>query len=232
MGTARLAIEPGLAGNDRIGMSTDWVAWHEAAYGPDGPLRRRLEVVRRSVADAATRSGSGPIRIVSMCAGDGRDVIGGLTGHRRIGDTHVLLVERDPMLAAAARCAAGEAGLPDVEVLEVDAGISDAYLSMVPADILVVSGLFCHISDDDIRQTIEMLPMLCSRNAFVIWTRGRATPDLTPKIRSWFVAAGFSDMAYSRFVEGDAGIGLARLGGPPQKFVPNMRLFGSLDRPS
>jgi hypothetical protein len=206
-------------------MGTDWVAWHATAYGPEGPLRRRLEVVRRSVFDAATRSAPGPIRIISICAGDGREVIGGLTGHRRAGDACVLLVENDARLVASARQSATTAGLCRVEVLEADAGVTTAYQEWVPADIVVCSGLFCHIPDDDVRRTIETLPLLCARNAFVIWTRDRSTPDLTPSIRTWFRAAGFQDVSYSHFVEGNAGVGLARLSAPPRPFVSDLRMF-------
>jgi hypothetical protein len=209
-------------------MGTDWVAWHEAAYGPDGPLRRRLEVVRRSVADATSRSRPGEIRIISVCAGDGREVIGGLVGHRRAGDAHVLLVETDPRLAEGARRSAQSAGLLHVEVIEADAGLTTAYESLVPADVVVVSGLFSHLTDGDVRQTIETLPLLCDRNAFVIWTRDRSEPDLTPAIRAWFVGSGFQDLAYSRFVEGDAGVGMARLAAPPRPFQPGVRMFRSL----
>ena len=171
-------------------MGTDWVAWHEAAYGPGGPLRRRLEVVRRSVFDAATRSGPGEIRIVSVCAGDGRDVIGGLTGHRRAADAHVLLVDNDPELAATARRSALSAGLLHVEVLEADAGLTTAYESMVPADVVVVAGLFSHLSDADVRQTIDTLPLLCDRNAYrdLDLRPRRAGPDAA--IRAWFVRPG------------------------------------------
>ncbi len=206
-------------------MGTDWVAWYATAYGQDGPLRRRLEVVRRSVFDALTRSAPGPVRIISLCAGDGREVIGGLTGHRRVADAWVLLVENDARLAAAARRGAKDAGLAQVEVLEMDAGLTSAYEGWVPADIVVASGLFSHIPDDDVRRTIETLPMLCARNAFVVWTRDRSAPDLTPAIREWFRTAGFQDVAYSRFVEGNAGVGLARLGTPPRPYVNDLRMF-------
>ncbi len=205
--------------------TTDWVAWHASAYGPEGPLRRRLEVVRRSVADALTRSGSGPVPIVSICAGDGRDVIGGLAGHRRAADARVLLLETDPRLAEAAREAATAAGLTHVVVLEADAGVTSSYRTIVPAGILIVSGLFSHITDADVRQTIETLPVLCARNAFVIWTRDRTEPDLTPSIREWFAAAGFQDLSYSRFTEGNAGVGMERLRIPPPAFVPDLPMF-------
>ena len=39
---------------------------------------------------------------------------------------------------------------------------TSAYEGWVPADIVVASGLFSHIPDDDVRRTIETLPMLCA----------------------------------------------------------------------
>jgi hypothetical protein len=71
---------------------SEWVEWHER-YKPGSPLARRLEVVQGLIRSALDASPPGPIRLVSMCAGDGRDILGVLPGHPRQADVHARLVE-------------------------------------------------------------------------------------------------------------------------------------------
>jgi hypothetical protein len=114
-----------------------------------------------------------------MCAGDGRDLLGVLPGHSRRRDVHARLVELDPELAA--RGAARAASLsPHIDVVNADASVTSAYTGAVPADIVLVCGVFGNISDDDIAGTVAALPSLCAPGATVIWTRGTFAPDLTP----------------------------------------------------
>jgi hypothetical protein len=72
---------------------------------------------------------------------------------------------------------------------------------------------------------IDLLPMLCDRDAFVIWTRHRRPPDLTPSIREWFAHAHFEERA---FVNPDTHVfcvGTHRYAGPPAPFQDNVQLF-------
>ena len=120
----------------------------------------------------------------------------------------------------AARAAA--AGLDDVEVVEADAGTTDAYAGAVPADLVLLCGIFGNVSDADIEATVWAAPSLCADRATVIWTRHRRPPDLTPTIRRWFVEAGFEDLGF----DGESfGVGAARLTRPPDPFEPGRRLF-------
>ncbi|HEY8545827.1 MAG TPA: hypothetical protein VIL36_12295, partial [Acidimicrobiales bacterium] len=62
----------------------DWVRWHDAYDDPGSALRRRLDVVRRLVADALDQAPRGrPLRLVSVCAGQRHDVVGALAHHPR-----------------------------------------------------------------------------------------------------------------------------------------------------
>src|SRR5512145_1492983 len=102
---------------------TDWVQWHENYADPDSTLSQRLKVVRARIAEALDRFPAGPIRVASMCAGDGRDLLGVLEHHPRAGDVSGRLVEWDPRLVERAR----DSTLPAIEVVCADAGTSDAY---------------------------------------------------------------------------------------------------------
>jgi hypothetical protein len=136
-----------------------------------------------------------PVRVVSACAGDGRDLLGVLDGRADADRVSAFLVELDPELAARARNAAD--ALPaNVEVLEVDAAQSDVYAQAAPADLVLLCGIFGNIRDGDVRTTIDAAPQLCAPGAEVVWTRHRHDPDLTPSIRDWFADAGFEELAF------------------------------------
>ncbi len=114
-------------------MSKDWVAWHRDYEDPSSSLARRLEVVQRELrtALALTRPADGESRLLSICAGDGRDVLPVLAERGR--DVRALLVELDPLLCERARSSAAELGLTGVEIRTGDAGVTDAYRGFTPA---------------------------------------------------------------------------------------------------
>ncbi len=190
---ARPACEP--AASD-----THWVRWHEPYENPASPLSRRLRIVQSMVRDFLDRvpaSHPGPIRMVSMCAGQGRDVIDVVSTHPRARDVSALLVELDPALVAFARRRADDAGVADeVRIVEGDASRCRFYESALPADLVLVCGVFGNISSADITRTIQALPGFCRVGSEVIWTRHRRPPDATPAIRADFAAAGFEEVAF------------------------------------
>lgn len=173
-----------------------WVRWHELYHEPGSGLPRRLRRVQARVVEALDSRPAGPIRVLSMCAGQGQDLIGPLTAHDRREDVRALLVELDPDNAAVARRDAASAGLSNVEVVTADAALPSVYTAVVPVDLALVCGVFGNISDDDIRHTIAYLPAMLRRDGRVIWTRHREEPDLTPTIRGWFSGYGFTEVAF------------------------------------
>ena len=171
------------------------------------------------------RAPAGDVRLISLCAGQGRDVIGVLTGHPRRDDVRARLVELDERNVALARQAAQAARLHGVEVLQADAGITDACAGAVPAQIVVACGIFGNITDSDIQATVATLPSLCAPGALVLWTRHRSPPDLTPAIRSWFGEAGFREEAFDTSHDGFMSVGAHRLAGEPAALALGQRLF-------
>lgn len=75
-----------------------------------------------------------------------------------------------------------------------DAGRTDLYRDAVPANIVLVGGVYGSITTGDIEATIGLLPQLFAPGAAVIWTRGRrdSTADLIPAMREWFARTGFT----------------------------------------
>jgi hypothetical protein len=173
-------------------MTTDWVDWHSEYEDPNSRLSQRVAEVRKQLAAAIDRAPAGPVRIISACAGEGRDVIPVVSTHARHADITARLVELDPHLAARGR----EAAPANVTVVTGDASDTSAYDGAVPANIALFCGIFGNISDDDIRLTVNALPSLLASGGEVLWTRHTGAPDLTPTIRAWFSDAGFDEMAF------------------------------------
>ena len=151
----------------------DWRAWHDAYDDPGSSLAQRLVVVQARIAAALDAAPPGPLRAVSMCAGQGRDLIPVLASHPRGRDVTARLVELDPGLAATARRAGADAGLPGVEVVTGDASLTDAYAGLVPADLVLACGVFGNITGSDIRRTVACCTQLCTTGGTTVWTRGR-----------------------------------------------------------
>lgn len=202
----------------------DWRAWHDAYNDPASSLAERLLVVRARLAEALDAARPGPLPVISMCAGEGRDLIPVLSSHPRGREVTARLVELDPQNAAAARGSAADAGLTSVDVVTGDAGVSDAYVGLAPAAVVLACGIFGNISEADIEHTIGWLPQLCEAGATVLWTRGRFEPDIVPQIRGWFTGHGFEQVWVSDPGR-TYGVGVHRFAGRPQPLAAGTRLF-------
>jgi hypothetical protein len=199
----------------------DWVAWHEPYDEAGSALHQRLAIVQSRIREALDAQPPGPVRVLSMCAGQGRDLIGAVTDHPRRDDVRARLVELDPSNAARAETDA----YPGIEVVIGDAALTEAYEPVVPVDIALVCGVFGNISDEDIQYTLRQLPGLCRAGATVIWTRHRREPDATPAIRGWFAEARFEEVAFDASPGSLFGVGTHRFAGEPQPYRRDVHLF-------
>jgi predicted RNA methylase len=206
-----------------------WEKWHAPYEDPASNLSLRLRTVQgmvRQGLDAVPPDRAGPIRVVSLCAGQGRDVIDVVAEHPRRDQVAALLVELDPALVAFARARADAAGVGGVvRVVEGDASLSRSYAALVPADLVLVCGVFGNISAGDITATVEALPSFCRTGAHVVWTRHRRPPDATPAIRSCFAAAGFTELAFVAPEGTVMTVGHHRFDGETAAFDADARLF-------
>lgn len=194
----------------------DWVAWHRAYDDPASSLSLRLERVRAHLARAIDQAPPGLVKLVSLCAGQGRDVLSVLPGHPRREDVTALLVESDPHNAAVARQRVAAAGLGRVRIRQADAGLVANFADMLPADVLLLAGIFGNVSEADIRRTIGAAAGLCADGATVIWTRHRRPPDMTVQVRRWFAASGFDEVAFDALgTDSMSGVGVHRLARRP-----------------
>lgn len=207
-------------------MSRDWHAWHAHYDDPSSSLSRRLETVRASLRTLLLTA-HGPVRLVSLCAGDGRDTlpVAAETGASVTG----VLVELDPELSARARAAAPGG----IEVRTADAGTTASYADACPADVVLACGVFGNVTDADIARTVAALPSLLASGGHVIWTRGLAVPqdptaydgDPADLVRSLFARAGFEEVAFVRPDDAGFRVGVHRWPGADGVPAPDQRLF-------
>jgi hypothetical protein len=197
----------------------DWVAWHDEYRDGDSDLSRRLKVVQTEIRKALAREPTGPFRAVSVCAGQGHDLIGALADHPDSDRVTARLVEVRPENVARMRVRAERAGL-DLEIVQGDAADTALYAGAVPADLVLAVGIFGNISDEDIYATIRALPQFCAPGATVLWSRGQQLPDITDRIRNALTEAEFQETAFHKPDDARFQIGVARYHGPPQPLQP------------
>src|SRR2546428_12880907 len=116
----------------------DWLRWHAEYDDPQSQLAGRLAIVQGEISAFLDGARPGPIRVIVMCAGDGRDLFGVLERHVRARDVSGRLVEIDPRLAERAQRSAP----PGLDVVEADAGLTDSYAGVCPADLVMTCGVF------------------------------------------------------------------------------------------
>jgi hypothetical protein len=207
--------------------SPDWLAWHEAYDDPASPLSRRLTVVRRRLGEAVDgMDRARRLRLLSLCAGDGRDVVPVLAERHRERLVTATLVERHPELCRRAREAASAHGLDPVTVRCADAGDPASFVDVLPVDVLLLCGVFGNVDHDRVHDVVAVVPQMLTDDGSVIWTRGASEPDRRPEIRRWFREAGLAEVAFDGAPE-PFGVGVNRLVGGPglaRRTVPD-RLF-------
>jgi hypothetical protein len=203
--------------------SIDWYDWHADYEEPDGILAHRLATVQQHLRDALDQLPDGPIHVVVLCAGQGRDIAGVIEDHPRGADVSGRIVELDPRNTETATRRLAQAGAGErIEVVTGDASQTDVYAGAVPADVAV--GIFGNIVDADVERLVKHLPGFSAPGARVFWSRGINKGDLNPQIRGWFKDAGFEEVAWD-LLDGTMGLGVNRYVGQPQPLPAGVQLF-------
>lgn len=206
-------------------MGKDWVEWHRQYDDASSDLSARLSAVQQELERSLAGRRKREPALISICAGQGDDVLGVLARTRPRGRVHARLIELDPRLAGVAQKRIQDWGLEGVEVLQADAGLTSSYEGFPPADVVLVCGVFGNIADRDVLRTIDTLPQLIAAEADVIWTRSRRKPDLTPSIRKRFAQAGFSERAFLAPDQYEWSVGVNRFVGEPRTLQRDERIF-------
>ncbi len=212
-------------------MTRDWHEWYREYDDPASSLSERLAVVRSRLSSLLAAAAPGPVHLLGLCSGDGRDTLP-VVAESGVQVTAVL-VELDAELASAARESAARLGLGAVEVRIADAGDTSCAVDAVPADVVMACGIFGNITDDDIARTVATLPTLLAPGGAVIWTRGHRAPhdpsrragDPAEHVRSMFAAAGFEEVDFVGPEHRSFRVGVHRWPGPSAPYRPGARMF-------
>lgn len=187
--------------------------WHERYDDPASDLSWRLRAVQghiRGVLDPH----EGPLRALSLCSGDGRDLLGVLADRGDAARVAGVLVEIHPEIAARAAAAAARLRTR-LEVRVGDAGDTATWADAVPADLVLPVGILGNISPEDLAGLVAAAPGMCAPGATLVWTRGRASGDRNDTVRALLADAGFTELAYDVLDEDTLpAVGAARYDGP------------------
>jgi SAM-dependent methyltransferase len=206
---------------------TDWNNWHDEYDEPNSELAARMHAVRKFVAQVVESCPSGPVTVLSICAGQGREVIGALADHPRRDDVRGRLLELDPANAEFARRSANAASLHGIEVVTGDASVASAYDDLPPVDLVVISGLFGHIGDEDQQRLIAFLHTICRPGGSVVWTFFLRARRRTERLRSYFTEQSFEEVQFEELPgeEYRFTVALSRYDGTTQPRGPHERVF-------
>lgn len=147
-----------------------WYQWHSTYDDLESADTDRLAVVQEVLDSALTAAPAGTLTVISVCAGQARDLLPVLINHPRGSDVSALLVEQDPLNASFLHGALGSTDLENVDLLIGDAGDVDVYRNTAPADVVLLGGVFANIDSDDAERTIAALPALCRPGGVVVWS--------------------------------------------------------------
>jgi hypothetical protein len=193
------ATEGDKLARQRVG---EWSDWHEAYQDESSEIVGRMMACRRHVAAVVDEAPEGPITVVSICGGQGRELIGALEDHPRKGDVRGRLVELDPGNTEFAARWAAAAGLTDLEVVTGDASVASSYTGLPAADLVVISGVFGHIHEDDRLALIDFVRQICHTGSNVVWTSHLSNGGPAEWLRRAFLDRRFEELEYD-IVPGD-----------------------------
>ena len=135
----------------------DWVQWHEL-YKSNLPLRIRLKLVQSQLKRALNKASDGPVTILSLFAGDARDLSGVLSRHARAKDVSAYLIECNSDLVEAGRKKFDDLGLGDqVDFRVADATDPTSYDDIPPADIVLVCGMLGFVTSETTLDLVRAL---------------------------------------------------------------------------
>lgn len=206
----------------------EWNEWHRE-YDVVPSLQARLRSVREQIVTALDDSPPGPIRVISVCAGDGRDLTGALATHPRRNDVSATLLDTHWDSLERGRAAAAAAGLErQLQFVLADATRASSYVGAVPANLVLLSGFLGHLKHADVPRLITSLPMLCRPGAWVIWNRHlvlNAGGRQVPAIRDLFRQNAFAEAYFEATASDGFAVGRVRFTGTPEALDPARRLF-------
>ena len=181
-------------------------SWHDNYEDETSTPYKRTLIVKKLIADYLINKNN--ITILSICAGQGRDVLTSLNA-----DTCAYLIDVDKECVDYAQSYVNKNDLYNVFVIEADASLISTYIdnNIPKADLILICGVFGHLSLEDINITAQSLKQLIKPNGSVIWTRHKFDNDITKEVRDLFELAGYQEEAFISPKEEPFSIGMYKL---------------------
>ena len=209
-------------------MPIDWVTWHER-YNTNRGLKARLKAVCGQIENCLNACPPGQIRVVSVCCGDGRDLLTALINHPREKDVVAYLIDQERALIESGQDSANLSGIGhQLNFIVGDATLASSYKGIVPADLVLVCGVFGHVLKEDLPKLVQSLGGMCKTGGYVIWTRHAKAWDgeiHVPLINQLFEQTGFEPISFSVTEEGASCIGTYRYKEQPAPLAASSKLF-------
>ena len=205
----------------------EWNDWHDAYQDTTSELAGRMMAVRQHVAAIVADAPAGPVTVLSICGGQGRELIGALEDHPRKTDVRGRLVELDGDNTAFAARWSAEVGLTGLEIVTGDASLSAAYEGLAPIDLVVISGVFGHLSNDDRLHLIDFTRQLCHAGTGVVWTSHQSHDGPAEWLRRAFREREFEELEHAVVPGDDFQLTVTRsvYTGTQQPFDPHEKIF-------
>lgn len=151
----------------------DWKDWHAIYDRPSG-ANARLLAVQKAVSECLALLPAGPVKLLSIFAGDGRDIIPVVAGSMRRNEVNCQFIEINKALVRAGRQRAEAHGMSDKMQFEcADATSPESYTGSVPVDCVLASGVFGNLLPEDVVRCIKALTGMLKTGGLLVWTRSR-----------------------------------------------------------
>lgn len=208
--------------------SIDWNQWH-TGYETSASLQARLKAVSEQITIAINDCPPGPIKIISLCAGDGRDILLALQNHPRRKDVSASLVDNHLESIERGRELALKTGLTkQIHFLHADAGLGETYADIGHANVVLLSGFLGHLRHGDALNLISKLPMVVKTNGSVIWNRHVVLHDgaeQVARIRGAFRSHHFDEEHFAATAEDGFAMGRVCFKGESAPLDAAQKLF-------
>ena len=199
-------------------------SWHYNYEDETSTPYKRTLIVKKLISDYLINKNN--ITILSICAGQGRDVLTSLNE-----DTHAYLIDIDKDCIEYAQSYINKNDLHNVFVIEADASLISTYIdnNIPKADLILICGVFGHLSLKDINLTIKSLKQLIKPEGSVIWTKHKFDNDITKEIRNAFDLTGYKEETFISPKEEIFSVGMHKLINDTTKPIYDLKMFDYIE---
>ena len=146
-----------------------WNDWH-SIYDDKESAPYKRSIITQELVNNYLNIHKKNIIILSICSGQARDILPAIAGREdkdRI-TTYLLDIDKDCLEYAQEYARIHD--IPNVHTINKDASLKESYDDIPKADLIVICGLFGHLSLEDITTTVSFLAYISDNDAHVIWS--------------------------------------------------------------